>query len=337
MVTIKDIAKKTGYSVTTVSKTLNNYPDISEKTKKIILKAAKEMGYLPNATARSLVTKKSWTIGVVFEEQTGVGITHPFFGRVLDKFKRYIEDQGYDLLFISQSIAGRKDSSYYTHCKQKGVDGIIILCSFMDVEPIRQLIESDIPSVIIDHETPLTNCVYTNNYKAVYEAVEYLITLGHTKIGHIHGDLLSFVGIERYNGFRQALMDHLLSVRTDYLFHGESYSITEGYERGLEIARLKDRPTAIIAASDHLALGVMQAFHEVGIRVPEDISIIGFDDIDLVNFIKPALTTIHQDKEKIAEAAAKSLINQIEDRERPVESIVIDAKLIERDTVIKLN
>lgn len=336
MVTIKDIAKKTGFSVTTVSKTLNNYPDISDRTKKIILAAAKEMGYLPNATARSLVTKKSWTIGVVFEEQTGAGITHPFFGGVLDKFKKYIEEKGYDLLFISQTIAGSPSSSYYTHCLQKGVDGIIILCSFVDVASIRELLESNIPSVIIDHETPLTNCVYTDNYKALYQATEYLIKLGHKKIGHIHGDLLSFVGIERYNGFRQALMDYSVPIRTDFLFHGETYTIQEGYERGVEIAGLNDRPTAIIAASDQLAIGAMQALHERGIRVPEDISLIGFDDIELVRLIKPGLTTIHQDTEKIAFEAAKSLIEQIENPEKKPESIIIDANLIERDTVLPL-
>ncbi|MDF2700136.1 MAG: LacI family transcriptional regulator [Haloplasmataceae bacterium] len=333
MITLNDLSKKTGFSVTTISKALNNYSDISDKTKKLILETAETMGYIPNASARSLVTNKSWTIGVVFEERTGVGITHPFFGDILDKFKKHIEVFGYDLLFISESYGANARSSYYEHCKQKNVDGIIILCSFVDVEPIKRLIECDIPSIIIDHQTDLSNCIYTNNYKSLYDGVVYLINKGHKKIAHVYGDILSFVGIERLNGYKQALIDNHLAVREDYLFSGYSYSIKEGYERGLEIINMTDRPTAIVAASDNLAIGLIKAFREHNINVPDDISIVGFDDNELSNLITPALTTIHQDKEKIALEAAKSLISQIENKDKKFDNIVIDGLLIERKTV----
>lgn len=335
MVTIKDISKKTGYSVTTVSKAFNDYEDISEKARKTILEAAREMGYQPNSSARSLVTKKSWTIGVVFEEKTGVGITHAFFGNILDKFKKYIEREGYDLLFISESI-GSSVHRYIDHCRQKGVDGIIILCTHAEEKSIMCLLESDIPSVIIDHDTDLTNCVYTDNYTSTYNAVKYLIEKGHEKIAHIHGDLYSYVGRERFHGYKQALLDHNIPFYDKYLLEGTTYSMMEGYKRGLEIAESYDKPTAIITASDNLAIGVMKAFEENNISIPDDISLIGFDNIELSSLVTPSLTTINQDKEQISYQAAQCLIKQIENKNRKYEKIKIDGILIERNTVKRI-
>ncbi len=332
MLTIKDISKKTGYSITTVSKAFNGYSDISDKAKKTILKTAKELGYQPNASARSLVTKKSWTIGVVFEERTGVGITHPFFGNILDKFKNYVEKEGYDILFISQLI-GISGNSYINHCRQKGVDGIIILCSYVEENSIKCLIESNIPSIVIDHDTDLTNCIYTDNYKSTYNAVKYLIDKGHKKIAHIHGDLQSYAGSERLKGYKQALADHNLPYKDAFLFEGISYSMKEGHQRGLEIATMVNKPTAIVIAGDNLAIGVMKAFQEQNIEIPDDISIIGFDNIELSNLVTPSLSTINQDKEQIAYLAAKCLINQIENKAKKYDKIKIKGKLIERNTV----
>ncbi|ERJ13624.1 alanine racemase protein [Haloplasma contractile SSD-17B] len=336
MVTIHDISKETGYSITTVSKALNGYKDISDKAKNLILEKAKEMGYLPNASARSLVMKKTWTIGVVFEEQTGVGITHPFFGDVLNKFKKHVEAKGYDILFISESI-GRNIKSYLDHCRQKGVDGIIILCTYDQNENIQELIDSPIPSVLIDFNVEQTNCVYTNNFKSLYEAVEYLYEKGHRKIAHIYGDQFSYAGAERLRGYKQALIDLNIPLSDDYLFEGTNYSLAEGYQRGLDIIALEDKPTAIIAASDNLAIGTMKAFEEYNIKVPDDISIIGFDNIEISALIDPPLTTINQDKEQIAAEAADSLVLQIEDKKKQYQKTVIDGILIERETVKKLN
>src|SRR5690554_182394 len=290
------------------------------------------MGYQPNASARSLVTKRSWTIGVVFEERTGVGITHAFFGNILDKFKKYIEKEGYDLLFISESI-GSSVHRYIDHCRQKGVDGIIILCTYPDEESIIRLIDSDIPRVIIDHDTNLTNCVYTDNYTSTYNAIKYLIENGHTRIAHIHGDLYSFVGRERFKGYKQALSDYNIPFQNKYLLEGSTYSMMEGYRRGLEIAKLNAKPSAVITASDNLAIGVMKAFQENNIKIPDDISLIGFDNIELSSLVTPSLTTINQDKEQISYRASQCLIKQIENRTKRYEKIKIEGILIERNTV----
>ncbi len=332
MVTIKDISKKTGYSITTVSKAFNGYSDISEKAKIKILETAQAMGYQPNANARSLVTKRSWTIGVVFQEQTGEGITHAFFGDVLDKFKGYVEKEGFDILFISESL-GKKVNCYYDHCLQKGVDGIIILCSYVEDEEIKRLMKSEIPSIVIDHNTDLTNCVYTDSYNCTYNAVKYLIERGHKKIAHIHGDLYVYAGQERFKGYKQALIDYQIPFTDTLLYEGTSYTMSEGYERGMQIARMDDKPTAIVTASDNLAIGVMKAFQENHIKIPDDISIIGFDNINIANIVTPPLTTINQDKEKIAFNAAKCLIQQIDNKIKKYDKIKLEGQLIERETV----
>jgi len=337
MVTIHDISRITGYSVSTVSKAMNNYSDVNEETRRIILSTAEKLGYIPNMNAKSLATKKSWTIGVVFEERTGSGITHHFFGKVLNEFKKHIELNGYDLLFLSKSLGNNPKFSYYEHCIQKGVDGVILLCTNINEEHIKRLLESSIPSVSIDSNTDLTNCVHTNNYKCVYEAVEYLIKKGHRKIAHIAGALKTFIGAERLRGYKDALHDYGIPFRDDYVLKGNEYSYNQGYLRGMDIAKMTDKPTAVVCASDDLAIGLMHAFDEVGIKVPDDISVIGFDNNELARFTRPSLTTINQNKEKIATEAAKILLAKIQNPKRKLVKKVIEGQLIERESVKSLN
>lgn len=336
MVTIHDLSRETGYSITTVSKALNGYTDISTKAKNLIIQKANELGYLPNASARSLVTKKSWTIGVVFEEETGLGITHPFFSGVLDQFKKNVEEKGYDILFISQSV-GSHIKSYYDHCLQKGVDGIIILSSYIFDEGVQKLINSEIPSVIIDCDTEKTNCVFTDNFQSLYDAVTYLHKKGHKNIAHIHGDLANYSGLERWKGYNQALEDLNIPFREDLVFSGTNYTINEGYQAGLLYLKLKNKPTAIVAASDQLAIGFIRAIEMNGLSVPGDVSVIGFDDIQLASLISPALTTIHQNKKELADAAAECLLKSIDDKTVNKKRRVIDGTIIERETVRALN
>jgi LacI family transcriptional regulator len=165
MVNIKDVAKKTGFSVATVSKALNGYTDISTHTKNTILKVAGELGYMPNSYGKTLVTKKSFTIGVVFEEQTGIGLSHPFFGEVLSIIKSQIEAHGYDMLLMSKKV-GIFVKSYIDHCYQKGVDGVIVISADLDYDNYVRIIESKLPMALIDFENEYKNTVYTNNFKA---------------------------------------------------------------------------------------------------------------------------------------------------------------------------
>jgi LacI family transcriptional regulator len=336
MVNIKDVAKKTGFSVATVSKALNGYTDISTHTKNTILKVAGELGYMPNSYGKTLVTKKSFTIGVVFEEQTGIGLSHPFFGEVLSIIKSQIEAHGYDMLLMSKKV-GIFVKSYIDHCYQKGVDGVIVISADLDYDNYVRIIESKLPMALIDFENEYKNTVYTNNFKASYDSVMYLYEHGHRKIGYIKGDLNRFTGKERFAGFRKAMEDLNLSVPEEYLYTGSQYLFDEGTKAAGQIADLSDRPTAVICASDTLAIGLMRGLMNLGLKVPDDVSIMGFDDIRIAAQMFPALTTVAQDKKTIGLKASEMLIGQINNPQAPVEHFMVDGIIVERQTVKNLN
>lgn len=329
MVTIKDVALRCGYSITTVSKALNNYSDISDKTKEKILKLCDDMGYVPNLSARSLVTQKSYTIGIVFEEVTGIGLQHPLFSKVLESFKSYVESQGYDIMFLSRSM-GKENGSYLQHSKRKQVEGIIVLCGEFNSDEMVDLYKSTIPTVVIDYNFPKVTNVTSNNKKGVTEAVKYLADLGHTKIGHIYGGLYLEIGRQRKEYFEQAMKKFNLDLREEFMVSGAFFSKDDGYNAMKELLSKKDQPTAIFCASDMIAIGAIQAINEAGKSVPEDYSIVGFDGIDIGQLIHPKLATIKQDTEKMGKMAAIQLLTQINDKinRRIDETIEVDTFMI---------
>lgn len=311
MTTIYDISKATGFSPTTVSKALNDYPDISNKTKQIILEKAKELGYIPNSHARTLITKISWTIGVLFDEKLNIGIKHPFFNAVIESFKKNIESKGYDLLFISKDIGGRK-ISYLDHCKIRSVDGVIIISSDFTNKEIQELIDSEIPCVLIDIESNKASTVYSDNIQGCFLSVEYLYSLGHRKIAHIYGSLDTYAGYIRKEGYINALERFGIQKIDEYMVDGGYFSVDGGYKAMKKLLELDDIPTAVFVSGDYMAIGAINAIKEKGLKVPDDISIIGYDDLEICKYITPKLTTIRQNTELIGENAADVLINAID-------------------------
>lgn len=331
MITIYDIARQTGYSPTTVSKVFNGYTDVSQKTRRIILDTAAELGYVPNANARSLTTKRSWTIGMLFVEPRGSGIRHPYFGGVIDGFKQVATSKGYDLMFISKDIGGRQ-SGYLEHCKIRGVDGIIVILPDHSDPYFHELMDSSIPMVMLDQHSPSHSTVSSDNIKGGITAVEYLYSLGHRRIAHISGGLSTFAGEKRHQGYQMALNKLGIAVRPEYVAEGPfDYSMESGYEAMKQLLALEELPTAVFAAGDNLAVGAIQAIRERGLRVPEDISIMGFDDIEMAQFLTPALTTIRQDTRLLGSRAAELLIGSIEG-EHEVQCEILPTELIIRDT-----
>ncbi|NJJ42424.1 LacI family DNA-binding transcriptional regulator [Paenibacillus apii] len=331
MITIYDIAKRTGYSPTTVSKVFNNYNDVSAKTRGKILDAAKEMGYLPNSHARTLMTKRSWTIGILFNEPTGVGIRHPFFNGVIDSFKKTAEAEGYDLMFISGNIGG-KSSSYLEHCRFRSVDGVIVIMADRKDPGLQELLESGIPCFLLDFESPQAGTICSDNINGSFLAVQYLYELGHRQIAHISGGTDTFAGQQRQLGYTMAMNRLKLGRREEYIPRGGGFfSLESGYEAMNRLLDLEQPPTAVLAAGDNLALGAIKAIRSRGLQVPEHISVIGFDDIEAAGLVNPALTTIRQNVQEMGSRAAKMLIHSIETVCAP-ESVVIPVELVIRDS-----
>ncbi len=336
MITIKDVARETGFGVATVSKALNNYSDISQKTKELIRAKAKEMGYIPNASGRSLVTKSTFTIGLIFEERTNLGLTHPFFSEILEKIKKALEEKNYDILLISKKI-GSYVETYLEHCIQKAVDGVIVVTRLIDNLQFEKLYNSDLPIVYVDLDTDKT-CVFTDNYQSIVDAVEYLYKRGHREIGIIQGATTYNPGYDRYRAYRDTMNRLGLKMNPQHILYCKDYQIENAVNEIDKMYKNKIKlPTAFVTTGDMMAIGAIQAVQKNGGRVPEDVSIIGFDNILLSSHILPKLTTIAQNYELIAKTAVQLLLNLIRNPEMEPKRVVIPSKIIERDSVCDIN
>lgn len=310
MVSIKDIASACNVSIATVSKALNNHKDVSEATKIRISEAAKKMGYLPNSQARALKTNRTYNLGVLFTERAQSGLTHNYFGVVLNSIKKEAEYNGYDITFISQNI-GENRMTYYEHCIYRNVDGVIIVCTddYEDVG-ITELINSSVPTVMIDYMADNTPSLISDNVEGISELVEYVCNKGHKKIAYIYGNP-SHVSYLRLQSFKESLKKHNIAVREEYLIEGDFHNpkLTESLTE--KIMTYNDPPTCIFLPDDFSAIGALNAFEKLGLSVPDDISIVGYDGIMLSQVINPRLTTYKQDAVRIGSEATRRLISLI--------------------------
>ena len=310
MVSMKDIAKQCHVSVASVSKALNGYSDIGEETRNLIITTAHEMGYLPNSSARALKTKKSYNLGVLFVDAAMNGLTHEYFNHVLESFKYRAEEKGYDITFIAGNTAGQK-MSFYERCRYRGVDGVLVACFKYYEEDIQDLIRSELPVVTIDHTFEGKIAVVSNNVQGLEELVSYIYSMGHKKIAYIHGDDTP-VTRNRLSGFYRTTQRYGLEIPDEYVKASSYRDLEMAAKATGELLDLPNPPTCIMYSDDYAAVGGMNEIRERGLRIPEDISITGYDGIDLVRMMEPKLTTLCQDTRKIGRMAAEKLISLIE-------------------------
>ncbi|RGD65043.1 LacI family transcriptional regulator [Lachnospiraceae bacterium OF09-6] len=310
MVSMKDIAKQCHVSVASVSKALNGYSDIGEETRNLIITTAHEMGYLPNSSARALKTKKSYNLGVLFVDAAMNGLTHEYFNHVLESFKYRAEEKGYDITFIAGNTA-RQKMSFYERCRYRGVDGVLVACFKYYEEDIQDLIRSELPVVTIDHTFEGKIAVVSNNVQGMEELVSYIYSMGHKKIAYIHGDDTP-VTRNRLSGFYRTTQRYGLEIPDEYVKASSYRDLEMAAKATGELLDLPNPPTCIMYPDDYAAVGGMNEIRERGLRIPEDISITGYDGIDLVRMMEPKLTTLCQDTRKIGRMAAEKLISLIE-------------------------
>lgn len=338
MPTIYEIAQRAGVSAATVSKALNNYPRVNEKTREKVLEVALEMGYVPNVMAQSLRTKQSFLVGVIFSENVGIGLDHQFFSKVLEAFRHRIGSHGYDTIFITNSHDG-KEISYLENCKYRKVDGAFIITTLEDDINMVKLIESKIKCVTTDMIIGSVPFVISDNEEGGRMAVHYLYERGHRKIGHIAGPLHTISAGERFKGYETGLAEVGLTFEENLMIQSERYDANIAYDitsEYLERFEAGDWPTALFVSSDLMALAVMKALKSKGIRVPEDISVIGYDDIEVASLVSPALTTIRQDTLAIGNMVADTLYRLITGESVASELPRIPVALVERETVRRL-
>lgn len=338
MSTIYEIAKIAGVSPTTVSKVINNYPDVSDKTRTKIQKILDEENFLPNSQAQFLSTKKTWTLGIVYFEELGVGLNHPFFSGVIEAFKKQSDKYGYSLLFGSKNDRLKNDT-FLEYFKYRCVDGIAIICTDPKDKETLELIESDFPIVVIDMFNEDTSTVTSDNLKGCDLAIEYLYNLGHRKIAHITGASYedNWPSRIRKKGYIKAMEKFKLEILDGYITDGKNFDVSGGYSAMKQLLELKEMPTAVFAAGDKLAIGAIDALNEVGIKVPDDISIIGFDDIEIAKYLTPKLTTVRQNCEEIGKTAVDILVEQINEKTKLKINKIIPVEFIERDSCKKID
>lgn len=308
MVSMKDIARRCGVSVATVSKALNGQPDIGEQTRSRIEAVAKEMGYMANSAARALKTNRTYNLGVLFMDERRSGLTHEYFSAMLDSFKVEAEAHGYDITFITHNVGGRP-TSYLQHCLYRGVDGIVIACVDFDDPQVRELVDSPIPVVTIDRIFENRTAVLSDNSGGVSALVRHVYEKGHRKIAFLHGEKTSVTG-NRLKGFHDTCAELGLQIPEEYILECVYHDPDRCAAATKQLLALEDRPTCILFPDDFSYLGGMNALLEAGLRIPEDISAVGYDGIHLAQVL--GLTTYSQNARLLGKTAAQRLISQVE-------------------------
>ena len=327
---MKDIAKRCGVSVATVSKALNGQPDIGEETRKRIAEVAKEMGYMTNAAARALKTNRTYNLGVLLVDEWRSGLSHEYFASLLESFKNEAEKRGYDITFINKNTGGRS-MSYLSHCQYRGVDGVIIACIDFTNDQIRELVDGPIPVVTIDHVFENRIAVVSNNTSGVAELVRYAYNKGHRKIAFLHGEKIA-VTQRRLEGFRKACKELGLEIPPEYIRECVYHDTDRCFQETEKLLDLADPPTCIIFPDDFSYIGGWHSIRGRGLMIPDDMSTMGYDGIQLARSMK--LTTYSQNTAELGRVAVEKLVGLIENpKGTPIERIVIPGNLLEGNTV----
>ena len=336
MASLKDIARECQVSVATVSKALNDHADISEERKAIIRQKAEELGYRPNLFARTLKTNRSHNIGVLFTDEAHNGLTHDYFGAVLDSFKVAVEEQDYDLTFLNCNRSRKNRMTYLEHARYRGFDGVVSACIDFTEPEVLELVNSDLPVATIDYIFNGRLAVISDNGKGMGDLLTFVFRRGHRRIAYVHG-ADSAVTRNRLSGFYRTAQRLGLEVPDEYVLESD-YRDTEGAARATQkLLDLKKRPTCILYPDDFAALGGLSRIRENGLSVPEDISVAGYDGNRLARHSSPKLTTLYQDTGLIGRYAAEKLIDLIENPKTALRDItVVEGRVLEGQTVRNL-
>jgi LacI family transcriptional regulator len=330
-ITIKDIAKMANVSHTTVSRALNNSPFINEDTKRRIVEIANELNYVPNYNAKSLVLNKSYNIGLFFSTIHN-GTSSSFFHEVIDGVSSVIRGN-YNLV-----IRGIDDCKDFNYVSKKRFDGIILVSQSESDNPfIYDTINKEIPLIVLNREIEAHNIVniVSSEKEGAYEATNFLIKSGHKEIAIIEGKIGFKSSIDRKDGFINALIDNKMQIKNEYFIDG-NYDVESGFSAMEKLLNLPKVPTAVFCSNDDMAVGAMKAIQKSGFSVPNDISIIGFDDNIFCNYVTPALTTVRKLSRKISIVGGQKLLEILDHSDTNGEKIYIDTELIIRDSVSKL-
>jgi DNA-binding LacI/PurR family transcriptional regulator len=319
-VTIKDIAKIAEVSHTTVSRALRNHPGIPPETISRIQKIADELGYVPSAAARSLKTNRSCVVGVIVNR-----IADPFFAEVLDGVQDILQNQAYSIFLASSGSQGEHEQSIIQAMIERRVEGLIVCASHISHEDYETLKSAKIPIVLV-HNRIFEDINYSLHHDDFYGGkvmTQHLLELGHQRIAFIADPKAGRVSNQRLAGFQAALEAVNLPHVEAWTFYAKSADLEGGFEAARHILDQPTLPTALFCFNDMIAVGAMQAFQEAGLSIPQDLSIVGFDNVALSRLVKPSLTTFDQPKYRLGSEAAHMLLRLLDVDGTPQEREII--------------
>jgi LacI family transcriptional regulator len=325
--TMKDIAKETGFSLSTVSRALSNKPDVDVQTYERIWDAARQMGYRPNKLARSLRLSATQTIGVIIAD-----ISNPYFGALVKGIEKEARGAGHSVILFDTDEDYSREEEAVTVMLEEQVAGVILTPTQRESGTVERLMGAGLPLVLASRRFShiKTSYVVTDDLHGGLLATEHLIALGHERIGMINGPMHISSASERFGGYREALRRHGLPLQEAFIATG-SVSMEDGFKATTVLLERAPIPTAIFAFSDFVAFGVIKAIRENGLRVPEDVSVVGYDDNQFASCLETPLTTVHVPKEQLGMEAAQVLQRQIEGGQ-PLRQVELLVDLIERES-----
>lgn len=329
--TIKDIARLAGVTHSTVSRSLNDSPLVSRQTKERIQRIADEQGYSPNTFARRLVTRKSHTLGVFFLSRDEIQFMENFGTQFLDGIAQQSNRQGYDLLFFTMTRDRTNQKSYLRLCREKQVEGVIFIGMTSDDPQLSDIAASEIPVCVIDYPVigPRVGYVTSDNDRGIRLALEHLAGLGHRRIGFLGGPEVSSVALIREATYR-TWMEERGEADQIRVWRG-NFTKASGNQRGTEILGDPQRPTALLAANDFMALGVLKACREKGVKVPLEFSVMGYDNAVAGEYTDPGLTTVAQNAVSMGASAVDFLLASLSGNQ-PSATMRIDPDLVIRES-----
>lgn len=331
-ITIKDIAKLAKVSQSTVSKALNDRHDVGRQTKENILKIAEDHHFTPNAFGKALKTKLTESIGVIFRRDDNPLSSNPFYSRVLEGIEAELAFNDYNL--VLHLVPEHKIPVLPKMVRKKQVDAVVLV-GIRHEEFVRQLQLANMPVILVDPKNDMSGCaqVLIDNENGAFLATQHLIENGHERIGFISGELSRWSFKQRLDGYIKALKYHNLPVEDELIKTG---GVEAGYDLTKSLLLLPQRPTAIFSANDINAIYGYKAINEFDLRIPDDISIVGFDDIDLSKMAIPPLTTVRVYKEELGSVAVRQLRQMILEETTGPTTTIIPVKLIKRSSVKKI-
>lgn len=332
-ITIKDVAKQAGVSHSTVSRALHGSPLLADETIERIRQIAGEMGYLPSAAARSLRTNRSHALGVIVS-----AIDDPFFGEILQGIEEIAQEYGYSMLMAASQRDPERDRAIVQDMRERQVDGLILCSASFSAEQRRKLLEYGIPIVMVNNQAAeeYRYSIYHDDIDGSRQVTQHLIELGHTRIAYLGNSLSGRTTQDRLAGFHQEMDAAGLVVPVDYIYEVAGGRSEDGFNAARYFLDLPQPPSAIFCFNDMLAIGMLKGLQTNGVRIPEELSLVGFDNIDFSAYTNPPLTTLDQPKHYIGAEAARlilGLLNSSTNDEAPEQQILkLKGKLLVRQS-----